>query len=359
MLIVQNEDSPAQIHNALLDLMRDGLERVRICSAYISLSGSELIFDGMRRSVGGDRIDQLPKTIVTSFDFGLTQPEALDFWRNKENCEVFVTNAPAIIEGRLNPTSSAFHSKFYVFDKGHNRIGSLVGSANLTNRGLTANSEMAWLETNHGDPALVERAWREAVACTTLLTNETYVAYTALRRRNPPEQSANEFQRLPPPLVRPINEYNAFSNANANLSRFQIFWVQSRGMQGGAGTQLELPRGSHRYFEARYRNYDFERVEHIAEPILVAGRRRWNDRPLTWHGDNAMERINLPSRAMGGFRYENSLILFRRLGNNRFELRVHEWDSDPARALVEASRRANLLFKVGRNSNRFAGLLNY
>jgi hypothetical protein len=45
--------------------------------------------------------------------------------------------------------------------------------------------------------------------------------------------------------------------------------------------------------------------------------------PLTWHGDNAMERINLPSLAMGGFQYEDSLILFRRLEENTFELQVY------------------------------------
>jgi hypothetical protein len=48
-----------------------------------------------------------------------------------------------------------------------------------------------------------------------------------------------------------------------------------------------------------------------------------------------MERINLPSQAMGGFDYEESLILFRRLGGNNFELRVYPWDSDSARAYVE------------------------
>ncbi len=132
-------------------------------------------------------------------------------------------------------------------------------------------------------------------------------------------------------------------------------WIQSRGMQGGAGTQLELPRGAHRFFGARYTDYDFARVEHIAEPILVAGRRRWTDRPLTWHGDNAMERINLPSQAMGGFRYEHSLILLRSIARNTFELRVYPWESDSAHAYVEASRRAGLLFRVGLRTDRLVG----
>ncbi len=51
------------------------------------------------------------------------------------------------------------------------------------------------------------------------------------------------------------------------------------------------------------------------------------------------------------------LILFRRIARNTFELRVHPWDSDAARAYVEASRRAGLVFRVGRNSNRLAGFV--
>jgi hypothetical protein len=62
-------------------------------------------------------------------------------------------------------------------------------------------------------------------------------------------------------------------------------------------------------------------------------------------------------QAMGGFQYENSLILFRRIAANTFELRVYPWNSDSARAYVEASRVAGLVFRVGRNSNRIAGFI--
>jgi hypothetical protein len=134
-------------------------------------------------------------------------------------------------------------------------------------------------------------------------------------------------------------------------------WIQSHAMQGGAATQLELPRGTHQFFGVRYTNYNFGRVRHIAEPILISGGHRWTDRPLTWHGDNAMERINLPSLSMGGFHYENSLILFRRIDTNVYELRVFPWASDTARAYLEASRQAGLIYRVGRNSNRIAGFI--
>jgi hypothetical protein len=46
MFIVQNELRPAEIQNALFDLMRNGIDSVRVCSAYISMAGSEILFDG-------------------------------------------------------------------------------------------------------------------------------------------------------------------------------------------------------------------------------------------------------------------------------------------------------------------------
>ena len=78
---------------------------------------------------------------------------------------------------------------------------------------------------------------------------------------------------------------------------------------------------------------------------------------MTWHGDNRMERINLPSLSMGGFNYENSLILFRKIAENTFELRVYPWDADSARTYVDASRQANLIYRVGRKSSRLAGFI--
>ena len=211
------------------------------------------------------------------------------------------------------------------------------------------------------------------------------------------------------------------ADAGIDPSSYDQMWVQAHRLSGGARTQLELPRGSHRFFGPAYEGYDYERVEHIAEPSLVSGQRMWRNRPVTWHGDNRMERINLPSAAMGGYAYENSLILFRRMepnaflliheaqqgcrdatyepsrfpvavpypsphratpayvvvtssdldtsrnkasvsgfswiSRNAFELRVYPWESDAARSYVEASRLAGLVFRVGGRGPRFAGLL--
>ena len=357
MHIVQNESQPNEIQNALYDAMRGGTYRARICSAYISEAGSEIIHKALWDSSNGD-LSAVEKTIVTSLDFGLTQPEALRFWNSQPNTRILISGLELLKKGSLTP-KTAFHPKIYLFDKPNGEINSLVGSANLTRRGLTINSESAWLEKGNTNAKASIFAWNAITRPTEPLSEEILEDYEKLRNqsKNLREPFKPEISRVDAPEIDPLTQYPDFGDANLDLDSLSQMWIQSQGMQGGAGTQLELPRGAHRFFGGSYDNYSFQQVAHIAKPVLMAGDREWGDRPLTWHGDNAMERINLPSRSMGGFNYQHSLILFRRLDKNIFELRVYPWDSDTARAYVEASRREGLLFQVGARSARLVGLI--
>jgi HKD family nuclease len=353
MIVIQNELTPGTIQDGLSDLMRDGVGSVRVCSAYISVAGSHLLHEAIARAAPrGDA--QVEKTIVSSLDFGITEPDALAFWQERPNCRVLVAGTAGLERRNLIPRA-AFHTKFYLVGRPDGSLGSLIGSANLTGRGLTVNSEVAWVQYAHRRIAPVNAAWEAAIAPATPLTAEILEAYAALRPRALRATEAAELEPVPAPEIAAPGAYPLFADADPNS--YDQMWIQSRGMQGGAGTQLELPRGAHRFFGAAYEGYEFGHVEHIAEPVLVAGTNIWRDRPLTWHGDNAMERINLPSATMGGFNYEHSLILFRRIGENTFELRVYPGDSDSARAYVEASQQAGLIYRVGRNSPRIAGLI--
>jgi hypothetical protein len=353
MIVVQNEQSPGTIQDGLSDLMRNGVGSLRVCSAYMSVAGSRLLHDAIVRAAPrGD--DQVEKIIVSSLDFGITEPDALAFWQGRPNCRVLVAGTDGLARRSLIPPA-AFHTKFYLVGRPDGSLGSLIGSANLTSRGLTVNSEVAWVQYTHRRIAEVNAAWEAAITPATPLTDEILEAYARLRPRAPRPAEAAELEPVPAPEIAAPGVYPLF--AESGPGKYEQMWIQSRGMQGGAGTQLELPRGAHRFFGAAYEDYDFERVEHIAEPVLVAGTHVWRDRPLTWHGDNAMERLNLPSATMGGFSYEHSVILFRRIDRNVFELRVYPWDSDSARAYIEASQRAGLVYRVGRNSNRIAGFI--
>jgi HKD family nuclease len=250
MLIVQNEFSPAGIQNGLIDLMRNGVTAIRICSAYMSVSGSKLLFDAVKRAVNHQRVT---KTIVTSLDFGLTEPEALRFWNETANCQVFVAGASMLESQHLVPRT-AFHSKLYLFDRVDGTSGSLIGSANLTNRGLTINSEVAWLQMDHaGD---LDPLWEAVMRPTVPLTDDILDAYEAIRDREEAEHPTEELEPVPAPSLSPTSQYSPFADARINPSLYSQMWIQSHGLQGGARTQLELPRGAHRFFGATYRGYD-------------------------------------------------------------------------------------------------------
>ena len=357
MLIVQNEFQPSAIQNALLDLMRNGLSQVRVCSAYMSRTGSAMLFDALCRSAPDGDHESIPKTIVTSLDFGTTEPAALHFWQEKANCRVCVAGVSSLERGNLIP-KTAFHPKLYVFDRQDGTVAGLVGSANLTNRGLTINSEVAWSALGGADwPQQIEAAWNAAVRPAVPLTAQILDQYQALRGQAASAPRTEELAPVPTPTLERSASYGLFKNTDVDLGNFSQLWVQSLGMQGGARTQLELPRGAHRFFGVTFKDYQTQTAGRIGELVLVSGHHEWTGRPLAWHGNNRMERINLPSQAKGGFSYNDSLILFRRLLDNAFELRVHPWDSDFARAYIEASRKAGLVFRVGQNSRRLVGLV--
>jgi hypothetical protein len=123
-------------------------------------------------------------------------------------------------------------------------------------------------------------------------------------------------------------------------------------------TRWQLPREGHLFFGVSFTNYSFPKKITIGVPILRAGTRIWNNRLLTWHGDNKMERMNLPTLSQGGFSYGNSAVLFRLLPGHAFELVVAPWNSDLARAWRAASAQKNLLFRLGvKSTSRLVGLI--
>ncbi len=141
--------------------------------------------------------------------------------------------------------------------------------------------------------------------------------------------------------------------------QFQCMWIQAGSMtSGGSRNQLELPRGANRFFGYNYDRYTPEHVT-IGYPVLISRGRRWTDRTLTWHaggGQNAMERLNLPTVPQGGYDYVDTVILFRRTQHN-FEFVVSRRGVDQSNAWLNASASSGTLFRTGLRSNsRMCGL---
>lgn len=361
MLIVQNAVVPMAIRNAIVDLITPDLVDLRIASAYVTWGGCGLLLNAVCERVGQAAFAAMPKTLVTSFDYGLTEPQALRRWQNLPNATVFVSGAQRLVQRSLMPLR-AFHPKFYAFGRGDQTCNSLVGSANLTGRGFSVNTEAAWAQ--HNVPrADIDNAFMLVQFETTVLTEDLLVAYEALRQEQPPPPEIElEVQPVLPPDILPDDELLLFrvaiENGDINPEDYNSMWVQGEALQGGSRNQLELPRGGHRFFGYDFLHYDYSGNITIGNPVIQSGTHVWTDRLLTWHGHNRMERMNLPTVRQGGFDYANTAVMFRRLGDGSFELIVTAWDSDLAYSWRQASSQLHTLFRLGSiATNRIVGLL--
>jgi hypothetical protein len=360
MLVVQNPSRPAAIRHAIADILHDDTDDLKVAAAYVTTSGTGLLLDVLTRRLGARRVDVIPKALVTSFDFGLTDPAALEAWAAMPSATVRVAGGAAVRRGSLRP-SVAFHPKLYLFGYSAAHSAGLVGSSNLTGRGLSINTEAGWSSPDLARAAS-EAAFALASEGTEPLTPELLKAYRALRvAQPPPPQLAREVEPVPLNAVPQLGTLPIFVDAvDAGLvvpGDFEQMWVQVEKLQGGSGNQLELPRAGQRFFGFYFTGYASKAKVTIGTPVLRAGNKRWTDRLLTWHGNNRMERMNLPTLTQGGFVYDDTAVMFRRLANGEFELIIAGWDSDLARSWREASAASGEIFKAGKNTNRLVGLI--
>lgn len=184
MFVVQSSQKPGAIRNGLADLLPTPPKDLRIFSAYVSREGSDIFQTVLRNSTGDHHFTSMPKLLVTSFDFGLTDPEALRDWLNLPNSAVYVAGSELVTWEDLTP-KYAFHPKVYAFGFDDSTYSALIGSANLTARGLTVNSEAAYKQTGI-PPTDAQQSFDDILQGTTALTEELLDAYGQLREKTPP-----------------------------------------------------------------------------------------------------------------------------------------------------------------------------
>lgn len=351
MLVLQSPARPSAILSAIGQLVDAGLSRVRIAAAYATLSGWRVLEPQLQARVGDAGWAAVPLDLVTSFDFGLTEPALLRHLLARPNTRIFIANLANVSQGYV-PTRTAWHPKVYLFDH-HTRSGSLVGSANLTSRALTVNTEVATATTRHTDRAPIEFLWRALQGDAQPLDEELLMAYDEWRRRLPPNpEREDHVVELPPSQTTDV-----LADAMAlgfNPQAFDAFWVEAGSMSsGGSHNQLELPRGANAFFGFAFDDYhDAHAV--IGQPLLYARGDEWSDRRLTWHGNNRMERLNLPTRSQGGFAYVGTAVLFRRT-HKGYMIEVAKWDDPAAVSWRNASAAEAARFRLGHTSSRTCG----
>jgi HKD family nuclease len=347
IVVLQNDLHPATIVAALEDLARPDTSSLRLAVAYTTKPGCDELIPRLEDRIGAAAWSALPKTLVTSFDFGLTEPAALRHLRDKHG---FVIRR-AVIKG------PSFHPKLFAFTS-PDSLAILVGSANLTRAAMTENSEMGvvtCLEVD--DRSDFERQWSELVAASVPVTEPQLNKYE--RQRKTIKRPALRLDPAPKPRPTPAPAAipafpDEVASGRLNPKEFSSFWIEAGSMSSsGSHAQLEMPRYANRFFGYTFSSYNSEH-HLIGQPELTAAGRVWNDRKLTWHGHNAMERLNLPTAHHGGFVYPSTAVLLTRSGN-QFRLRVASWEGNVAKAWRSASAQQGKVFRIGRTS-RLCGL---
>ncbi len=335
--ICQDVQNPSLILDGIGSLFRAGQSSLCICVAYTTSYGLTLLNERAVFELGSDDWETLPKRIVTSVDYGITSPDALRQLLGLANAEVFVANPDVIERARFSPRI-AFHPKCFCVE-GDESQAILTGSANLTRRALTVNTEACIFSDQKPivDQFLTtfDRLTRKSLAI-----DDGWIRAYQLKRDGLEEvESDGEIEvveppRNPPPLIDFVNE-----NENQLPSRF---WIEAGSMSSsGSRHQLELPRRACRFFDLQFANYTQGREE-IGTITLVKGQSSWDDRRVVWHGNNGMERLYLPTVTQGGVSYVDKAVLFEQREDGAFVFQVVPWSSDVATSWRNASIEAGL-----------------
>lgn len=351
-MIHQSPTTPGTVLQALIDAVGPDTVEYRVAVAYVTGDGAKRLAEGLAAKLG-PTWNNITKVIITCFDFGSTDLAALATLQDEHNFEIRIAN---IQPGGSVPLigESSYHPKIYLAYGANDDVTAVVGSANLGRRALTVNTEV--VTTTTISRAEADALWTDLLGSSVGLTPELSAAYTAARptRLTTPRHPE-------PPVPAPIapTQLDTFREAVEGgavvPTDYEALWVEIGGPSGGSGNQLELPRRAQRFFGYNFNDYDDEHHT-IATPVLRRPPHTSWSRPLTWHGHNKMERINLPTFAQGGFNYSQQVVLFRRLPDGSFELAVASLDSASATAWRNESSALGTIYRFGPNSPRRCGL---
>ncbi len=354
-IFTQNSHCPSQVLFAFDEVTDPDVQQIRWAVAYSTKRGCERLVQRVSARIGQRQWDRSGKQFVTSLDFGLTDPGALEFLANLPESKVHIANPEIVNKPGLLP-DKAYHPKLYLFDAPKS-TGYVVGSANLTDSALIANTEVVAAGKENPENSGWDNVWRELLLGTSPLTKTLLDEYHRKWKR-PRKRVVEPDPKFRPPAIRPGEKpvfWEAITAGGVLPTAFNHFWIEAGAMSsGGSHNQLELPRGANRFFGFTHTNYGRAHIT-IGHPTLTLRRRSWTNRPLTWHGNNKMERINLPTLAQGGFDYWNTAVLFHRREGG-FEINVLPWNDDGALAWRAASDTLKLVFRLGERGSRLCGL---
>jgi HKD family nuclease len=344
-LVVQSPTHPERIIGTLEDLVGEDTAEIRLSVAYVTMSGLQILVERLTEKLGVAKWDTMRKRLITCIDYGITEPKAMAAWSALPLSSLHVHNVDLIESTDFNP-KIAFHIKMYEF-RTDTKANLMIGSANLSERALIFNSEAVSVHVGVSNLKALDGTWKRMRAGAVVASAALIEAYDVARAKHPP---------LPPPPI-PVPSGNpsqslleAINTAACDPAAYEYFWVDAGYLSGGSQNQLELPRGANRYFGFNFGDYHLLQAP-IGTVDLAVRSAVHSERPLSWHGDNRMERVNLPT----GFNYAGNVMLFRRR-STWFDLTWTPIGSERAVAWAGASAATGERYWVGRTGGRVCGL---
>lgn len=327
---------------SLLGSVPRNVVETNIAVAYVTTAGVVALMGRLSATLGPSWT-VMPKFLIASLDGGVTEPRALDLLVDVHGFEVRVSRS-ALPANKFRP-SWLFHPKVFAFGDGM-IWSTLIGSANLTKRGLSVNAEAGSI----GDLTSAEwgpvwaRLWDDAVPW----NDDIRVDYVAWRTKLPPRPTSED--KIPVPTGTAIPALTLLDALGRGFSpgSYDHMWVDVGYVSGGSGNQVEIPRGSVGFFGVAEPSYGAAHEQLVLIDIQAPGQGPV-ECLVSWHGgNNKMLRINLPTAASGGEVYAYRTILLERTPEGAYNLTVEDSGTDMEQSWKAASDTAAARFLVGR-----------
>lgn len=347
-LFLQTEARQRMIHQGVVAAAKSGsYESLDVAVAYATLGGCTALTETLAGCV--DNWAAYRKRWVVSFDWGITEPDAVLHLASLPNSQVWIPRAEQVLDSNLRPTR-CFHPKYYVFRKDDARLGLFSTSANLTLSGLYLNEEQGTLSVWNGDPDESLAEWiRELAFFEDQLeeyeaaSDELVSRYADIRTKHPSNVEEDEGDAadaiLTTAQVTELYKAAAFATA-------RCFWVEVENVYenrgpGIPGNQIDLQRGSRVFFG--FPAADVPKNHHFGE-ISISYEGATVRRAMRF-GNNDMDKLNLPVPGEEGpTKYDDSTLLFCRTGPGVFELAVGS--EEQAQGWRERSESQGTLFEL-------------
>ena len=346
---LQTPESPP-IRSYFQNIDTEDAETFRGAFAYVTYGGVKQLENGLP-----DSLDSTTPKWLVSFDYGYTQPEAVQ--RLNELGEVRVVGVDRLKERNTLNANPRFHPKFiWIQEDESNHL--MMGSSNLTESALTRNWEaVVFLRSIDPDHSSIDRIsswWEEVWEESTPVSEDLLDWYKDLRESTNigPDDGAedhDEWEDAPHPRDA------------------SIVWANIGYTQSGSRNQMDIPTQFGQFFLE-----DDDEWELNSEyEITIRFEGETLEKKVKYHEGSYQTRIYLPTETRGtrladlyskdkfdeeSLRYY--FAVFRRIGQYKFRLEIlPPEESGDIQEIIEVSQQREQVEETDEETERLVGWL--